>query len=73
VESSKTMIAPEPSMVPALASESKSYGSSRTSSVSGSTGELEPPGNQALNVRPSSGPPARSKRMSRVFIPSSIS
>ena len=54
------MIAPEPSIEPALAIESKSYGRSRYSSVPVSTGALEPPGNQALIVRPSGGPPARS-------------
>ena len=55
-----TMIAPEPSIEPALASESKSYGRSRYSSVPGSTGADEPPGNHALIERPSGGPPARS-------------
>ena len=54
------MIAPEPSIEPAFAIESKSYGMSRYSSVPGSTGADEPPGNQALIVRPSGGPPARS-------------
>ena len=55
-----TMIAPDPSIEPALASASKSYGRSRYSSVPGSTGAEEPPGNQALIECPSGGPPARS-------------
>ena len=67
------MIAPEPSIEPALASESKSYGRSRCSSEPVSTGALEPPGNHALTLRPSGGPPARSKMISREGTPSSIS
>ena len=47
------MIAPEPSIEPAFAIESKSYGRSRYSSVPGSTGELEPPGKKNLIPRPS--------------------
>src|SRR2546422_9056317 len=49
------MIAPEPSMEPAVAIESKSYGTSRSAAVS--TGAEEPPGNQHLISRPSGGPP----------------
>ena len=56
VESSTTMIAPEPSIEPALPIESKSYGTSRSAAVS--TGADEPPGNQHLTSRPSGGPPA---------------
>ena len=68
-----TMTAPEPSIEPALASESKSYGTSRYSSVPGSTGADEPPGNHALIVRPSGGPPARSMMSSREGMPRTIS
>jgi len=57
-ESSTTMTAPEPSIEPAFAIESKSKGRSRCSFVR--TGEEEPPGNQKSTSRPSGGPPARS-------------
>ena len=54
--SSITITAPEPSIEPAFAIESKSYGRSRSSAVR--TGELDPPGNQNFTSRPSGGPPA---------------
>ena len=69
--SSATMIEPEPSIEPASAIASKVYGRSSSSSVS--TGDEEPPGNQAFTRRPSAGPPARPKMSSRDGIPSSTS
>ena len=65
------MIAPEPSIDPAFAIESKSYGTSRSSLVN--TGALEPPGNHSFTSRPGNVPPARPKMISRLDIPSSIS
>ena len=65
------MIEPEPSIEPASAIASKLYG--RSSSASVSTGDDEPPGNHAFTLRPSAGPPARSKISSRDGIPSSTS
>src|SRR4051812_45691495 len=65
------MIAPEPSIEPALAIDSKSYGRSR--SRSSRTGADAPPGNQHLILRPGGGPPASPYTMSREGIPSSIS
>jgi hypothetical protein len=59
IESSTTMIAAEPSIEPACAIDSKSNGTSMYSSVPGSTGAEDPPGNQHLIERPSGGPPAR--------------
>src|SRR5438105_3561773 len=50
------MIAPEPSIDPALAMSSNVYGRSRCSSSR--IGAEEPPGNQHFTVRPSGGPPA---------------
>ena len=65
------MIAPEPSIEPASAIASNVYGRSSSSAVN--TGDDEPPGNHALTVRPSPGPPARSYTISLDGIPSSIS
>ena len=56
--SSMTITAPEPSIVPAAAIESKSSGVSISAAVS--TGTDEPPGMTALSSRPSGMPPPMS-------------
>ena len=63
VSSSITITAPEPSMEPALATESKSIGVSSWSAVS--TGTEEPPGMTALHFLPSRMPPATSSIIRR--------
>jgi len=58
VESSKTMMPPEPAMVPAALSASNSSETSISAAVR--TGAEEPPGMTALTLRPPTTPPQSS-------------